>query len=158
MAQNYNALHDLSTVQTDEAKLSIENKSPKDFPHLEQNLMSVPELTPHKVIKLQKNNTFYKNILKHLHCSKNNKYFIDATGILQKKGIDFNSTFSALVVPQILIKCLLHASHDSLGHVEATLIYHFLKRLYYFQGMRKKIYQYVRSCHKCHIMNLKKSH
>ena len=37
-------------------------------------------------------------------------------------------------------------------------LYHFLKRLYYFQGMRKRIHQYVRSCHKCQIMNLQKTH
>ena len=40
-------------------------------------------------------------------------------GIQHKEVNDFNNVFSALVVPQILIKYLLHASHDSLGHVEA---------------------------------------
>ena len=74
------------------------------------------------------------------------------------KNIYYNSTFSAVVVPQILIKYLLHASHSSLGHTEAIKLYHFIKRLYYFQGMRKKIYQYIRSCHKCQIMNLQKPH
>ena len=63
-----------------------------------------------------------------------------------------------MVIPQILIKYLLHASHDSLGHVGATKLYHFLKRLYYSQGMRQKTHQYVRSCHKCPIMNLQKTH
>ena len=120
--------------------------------------MSLPELTSEKVIKLQKNDTFCKNIIQHIDCSKYDNYFIDATGILHKKVIDFNSTFSAIVVPQILIKYLLHASHDSLGHIGATKLYHFLKWLYYFQGMRRKIHQYVRSCHKCQIMNLQKPH
>ena len=59
-------------------------------------------------------------------------------------------------MPQILIKYLLQTSHDSLGHTGATKLYHFTKRFYYFQGMRKKIYQYGRSCHKCQIMNLQK--
>ena len=57
-----------------------------------------------------------------------------------------------MVIPQILIKYLLHSSNDSLGHVGATKLYQFLKRLHYFQGMRKKIHQYVRSWHKCQIM------
>ena len=74
--------------------------------------------------------------------------------ILHKKVIYFNSTFSSVVIPQILIKYLLHTSHNSFGHVGARKLYHFLKRLYYFQGMRKKIHQYVRSCQKCQIMNL----
>ena len=58
LTQNDDALHDLPTAQTDEAKLSLENASPTEIPHLEQNLMSLPELTPNKVIKLQKNVTF----------------------------------------------------------------------------------------------------
>ena len=116
--------------------------------------MSLLEFTPDKVIKLQKNDTFCKHILQHIHCSKNDNYFIDAMGILHKKVIDFNSTFSAVVIPQILIKCLLLASHDSLVYVWATKLYHFLKRLYYFQSMRKKMHQYVTSGHKCQIMNL----
>ena len=33
-------------------------------------------------------------------------------GILHKKVIGFNSTFLAVVILQILIKYLLHASHD----------------------------------------------
>ena len=41
-------------------------------------------------------------------------------GILHKSVINFNSTFSAMAVPQILIKYLLHASHDWLGHIGAT--------------------------------------
>ena len=99
-----------------------------------------------------------KNIIQYIDCSKHDNYFIDTKGILHKKVINFNSTFLAIVIPQILIKYLLHASHDSLGHVETTKLYHFLKRLYYFQGMRRKIHQYVRSCHKCQIMNLQKPH
>ena len=72
------------------------------------------------------------------------------------KVIDFNGVLSAVVVPQILIKYLLHASHDSLGHVWAMKLYHFLKQLYYLKGMRRKLHEYMRSFHKCQIMNLQK--
>ena len=68
-----------------------------------------------------------KNILWHIHCNANKNFFIDAMGILHKKVIDFNSRFSSVVIPQILIKYLLHASHDSLGHVGTAKLYHFLK-------------------------------
>ena len=119
--------------------------------------MSLLEFTSEKVVQLQKIDTFCKNIFQHMHCNTNKNYFMDAMDILHKKVIDFNSTFSSVVIPQILIIHLLHASHNLLGHVGATKLYHFLKRLYYFQGMRKKIYQYVRSCQKCQ-MNLQKPH
>ena len=49
-----------------------------------------------------------------------------------------------------------HASHDTLGHVGAIKLYHFLKQLCYFKGMRSKLHEYVRSYHKCQIMNLQK--
>ena len=98
----------------------------------------------------------YSNIIQHINCSRYDIYFIDAIGILHKKVLGFNSTLSAIVVPHILKKYLLHASHDSLGHVGATKLYHFLKQLYYFQGKGIKLYQYVRSCHKCQIINLQK--
>ena len=100
---------------------------------------------------------FFKNILQYIGCSKYDNYFKDAMGILHKKVVDFKGVFSAIVMPQIIIKYLLHASHDSLGHVSATKLYHFLKWLHYFQGMRRRLHEYVRSCYKCQIiMNLQK--
>ena len=52
--QTYDALHDLPNGQTnDDVKLSLENVSPADIPQLEQNLMSLLELTSDKVTKLQ---------------------------------------------------------------------------------------------------------
>ena len=103
-ATSYDALHDLPTVQTDNAKLSLENALPTDILHLELNLMPLPEFVPETVVKLQKNDTFCKNILEYIYCSKNDNYFIDTMGILHKKDINFDSTFSAVVIPQILIK------------------------------------------------------
>ena len=99
---------------------------------------------------------FCKNILQHIGCRKYDNYFKDAMGILYKKVVDFNSVFSAIVITIILIKYLPHASHNLLGHVGARKLYHILKWLYYFQGMRRELNEYVRSCHKCQIMNLQK--
>ena len=138
LTTNYDALPDSSTVQIDNANLSLENASPADIPLLKQNLMSLPEFTLEKVVKLQENEIFGKDILEHIHCSKNNNYFIDAMGILHEEVINFNNTFSTVVIPQILITYLPHTSHNSVGHTGATELYNFIKRLYYFQGMRQK--------------------
>ena len=94
--------------------------------------MSLLELTPEKGIKLQKNDIFCKNIIQHIGCSKYDNYFIDTIGILHKKVVEFNSIFLAKGITQILIKYLLHDSHNSLGHVRGTELYHFHKWLYYF--------------------------
>ena len=54
LMQNVNAFNGLPTVQTDEAKLSLEYASPTVIPQLEQYLLSLPELPPDEVTKLQK--------------------------------------------------------------------------------------------------------
>ena len=46
LATNYDALHALPTVWIGKANLSLENASPTDIPHLEQNVMSLPEYHP----------------------------------------------------------------------------------------------------------------
>ena len=62
--QAYDNLHNPSTAQTvDDVKLSLKNTPPTDIPQLEENLMSLAELRPDKVIKLQKSYVFCTNIL-----------------------------------------------------------------------------------------------
>ena len=70
-------------------------------------------------------------------------YFTDSMEILHKKVIDFNSTFTSVVVPKVLIKYLLYILHAALGHVGATKLYHFIKMIYYFPNMRKTIHKYI---------------
>ena len=86
LTQTYDTLQNSPIAQTNEdTKLSLENAPPIDIPHLEQNLMSLLELIPEKVIKLQKNDIFCKIIIQHIACSKYHNYFIDAIGIPHKK-------------------------------------------------------------------------
>ena len=101
--------------------------------------MSLPGLTPDEVIKLQESDVFCKNILQHMGCSKYEGYFKDAMGVLHKKVNDFNCVCSAVVVPQILMKYLSHAPHDSLRHVAATKLYHFFEMALLFERHEKEI-------------------
>ena len=99
LAQAYDILHNSAIAQTGiDIKLSLETASPADIPQLEENLASLPELTPEKMIKLQKSDVFGKNILQHIGCNKYDNYFEDAMGILHKKIVDLNSVFSAIVI------------------------------------------------------------
>ena len=54
LTQNYDTLKALLVTQADEARLSLDNASHADIPHLEHKLMSLPELTSEKVVQLQK--------------------------------------------------------------------------------------------------------
>ena len=116
LTTNYDALHDLPTVQRQCTSVSRECFIHR-YPSFRTKFNVLTRTHLKKVVKLQKNNTFYKKILEHIHCCENANYFTDAMGILQKKVINFNSTFAAVVIPQILITYLLHASHNSLCHI-----------------------------------------
>ena len=60
LMQDYNTLHDPPTAQTgDDVKLSFRNASLTDISQLKENLMSLPELTLYKVIKLQESDVCY---------------------------------------------------------------------------------------------------
>ena len=52
LMQNYNTQKTLPVTQTEESKLSLENPSPEDIPHLEQKVMSLPEVAPENIIQL----------------------------------------------------------------------------------------------------------
>ena len=82
--------------------------------------------------------THFAKTIQHVDCSKHDKHFVDATGILHKNVFDFNSKFSAIFISQILIKYLLHVSHNSLGHVRATTLYHILKSSITFKAWEEK--------------------
>ena len=85
LVQKYNAQNNLPVIQSEESKLSLNNTSPANMPQLEKELMSLSKLTPEKITKLQKNDTFYNNLIHHIHCNTNKNYFTDAMGILHKK-------------------------------------------------------------------------
>ena len=128
----------------------------EDALKLEQKIMSLPEWALDKIALLQQKDIFYNNILSHLHCNPHGGYFTDSIRILHKKVINFNSTFSSEAVPKVLIKYPLHTLYNSLGHMGATKLYHFIKRFYYFLNMRKTIHKYVKTCKNCQIINLQK--
>ena len=89
----------VTTSLKDDLDLPFDSITPKNVPHLEQTLMSLPEFTPDKRTLLQKQVSFYNNILTHLHCNEHDKYFTDFMGILHKK-VNFNSMFSSIVLPK----------------------------------------------------------
>ena len=101
-----------TTSQTDYPDLPLEDIDPIDAPHLEQKLMSLPKLTLDKITLLQQKDTLCNNIITHWHCNPHDTCFTDSMGILHKKVINSNSTFSSVVVPKFLIKYLLNVSHD----------------------------------------------
>ena len=96
--QNYDTQNTLPATQPKESKLSLDNASHENIPQLEQKLMSMGELTPEKN-QTTTNDILYNHIIHHMHCNTKENYVTNAMGILHKKVIDFNSTFSSVVIP-----------------------------------------------------------
>ena len=48
--------------------------------------MSLPDLTPEKIVEVRKNDTFCKYVLQYMHCNMDKNYFTDAIGILHRKS------------------------------------------------------------------------
>ena len=66
LMQAYDMLHDSPTVQTgDDIKLSLENVLPIDIPQLEENLMSLLELSPEEVKNYKRVMHFAKHTAAH---------------------------------------------------------------------------------------------
>lgn len=82
-------------------------------------------------------------------------YFIDDNGILCKQVYENDETFEVTVVPKVLTGYILHQAHDTLGHNGTLRLYHFVKRMYYWKGLRTMVDKHVKHCLKCRQLNLR---
>ena len=127
--------------QTVYPDLPLKNIAPKGTLHFKWKLMSLPELTTDKITHLQERIQSAKNYSPALQPTwqvfhRHHGSLIQESHWLQQHILICSST-------KILIKYLLHASHDSLGHVGTTECFQFIKRLYYLPDVRKIIHKYV---------------
>ena len=93
-------------------KMGIE--SPVNLPSKEITL----PIEDHKLIKLQKEDKFCKNILNMLASNKlhdKNPYYIE-NGILKRYIDDNKQRFEVIVLPQTLTQPALQLAHEGLGH------------------------------------------
>ena len=93
LAQSYDTLYDPTTIQTsDDAKLSIKNASLRCTATGREFNVFV-RINTRQSNKITKKSCFCKGFLQHIGCSRYENYFQDATGVLHKKVVDFNSFF-----------------------------------------------------------------
>ena len=65
--------------------------------------------------------------------------FINDDKLLHKVVREDNEIYHMLVVPQTLIKYVLHQAHGILGHNDTAGMYWYLKWVYYWKGLWKDI-------------------
>ena len=104
--------------------------------------------------KLQKADDFCRSTVQKLKKDEiSSKIFIREEGVLRRLWIEETESFNCIVVPKVLQQSLLILAHDKSGHNGAKRTYAALKCNYYWQGMRKEVFQHCKSCKECLLQN-----
>ena len=71
-------------------------------------------------------------------------YYIDRDGVLRKILEDNEEVFQTMMLPQILIDPVLQLAHNSAGHNGFQWVYLSIRRLYYWNNMKKDILRHCK--------------
>ncbi|GFT12249.1 hypothetical protein TNCV_4005101 [Trichonephila clavipes] len=77
-------------------------------------------------------------------------YSIDNNTLVRVKE---KSKYFAVVIPKAMREQMLIACQYDVGHMDANKTLHNLKQRYWWPNIRKDCKNYVRSCHKCQVVN-----
>ena len=111
-------------------------------------------LKPTQLQRLQKNDTYCRDVAKKLHKDKElQKIFIKEEGVLYRLWIEDGRTFKCILVPQVLQDFMIILAHDYSGHNGSRRTYNCLKRQYYWPGIRKQIFRHCKKCKECVLQN-----
>ena len=108
-----------------------------------------------KLIELQKEDKFCKNILNMLANNKlHNKslYYIE-NGILKRYINDNKQRFEVIILPQTLTQLALQLAHEGLGHNGIPRTYALLRWQYYWKGLKPSVTKHVKKCTLCQRHN-----
>ena len=93
-------------------------------------------LKPKQLQKLQKNDTYCRDVAKKLHKDTElQKIFIKEKGVLYRLWIEDGRTFKCILVPQVLQDFMIILAHYYSGHNCSRRTYNCLKRQYYWPGI-----------------------
>ena len=108
-----------------------------------------------KLIELQKEDKFCKNILNMLANNKlqnKNPYYVES-GILKRYIDDNKQRFEVIVLPQNLTQSALQLAHEGLGHNGIPQTYALLRHQYYWKGLKPSVTKHVKQCTLCQKHN-----
>ena len=66
--------------------------------------------------------------------------------------------FEAIMVPDKMMKYILHEAHERLGHPGSVKLYLFLRKIYYWPQLKRDCTRHVQTCTECQQNNLKELH
>ena len=116
-------------------------------------------ISPSKIKALQERINWCKEALKLVKKRPANEiYGINSDGLLYRKVRDNNQIFEAIIIPPELQKVILHECHEMLCHPGTTKLYLFVRRRFYWKGLKRDCVTHVRTCPECQAVTLKQPH
>ena len=111
-------------------------------------------LKPEQLQKLQKNDTYCREVARKLHKDVElQKIFIKEKGVLYRLWIEDGRTFKCILVPEVLQDSMVILAHDYSGHNGSRRTYNCLKKQYYWPGIRKQVLRHCKKCAECILQN-----
>ena len=85
----------------------------------------------------------------HMGTDSSKSYYIDKDSILQKLLEDNEEVLQTTVLPKILINSVLQLAYNSAGHNGFQWVYLSIRRLYYWNNIKKDILCHCKQCAVC---------
>ena len=115
-----------------------------DVKHVKE--VKLPLMTK-QMIQSQKNDSEARKIVEGLHKERTNaKMFILHEGVLCRLWTEERETFRRVFIPEVLRDPLLMLVQNQNGHNSRRRTYMALKRMYYWPGMRSKVFKHCKNC------------
>ena len=145
----YYAFDNIDPIKTQVEINEMTNKTGVETPaNLPGEEITLP-IQDNKLIELQKEDKFCKNILNMLASNKlqnKNPYYIES-GILKRYIDDNKQRFEVIVLPQTLTQPTLQLANEGLGHNGIPRTYALLRHQYYWKGFKTLCDQTYQAMH-----------
>ena len=104
---------------------------------------------------LQQKDMFCRNILNQIEKGNiiEGELYIVKDKLLKRCVINGDNTYETTVVPRAITTQILQMAHDELGHNGTHRPYTWLKRLYYWKGLKPSVEKHIKMCYQCQRRN-----
>ena len=155
---NRREVHSLFDVMEKVKKLEKQERKHKQYSG-EKTTIDLPINIPvpdEDLRKLQEQDKETRRLIDLFNSGKIDKklYSMD-NYILKRVLIEDGIMYYPVVLPDLLRDCVLMLAHDKQGHNDALRVYNFIRRLYYWKGMKKQIRSHCSRCITCAKFNTK---
>ena len=119
------------------------------------------KVTTKELVDMKRKQQKYIHICKMIEQHPNKLgmlYKVREDDVLVKIVRTINQKSEVVMVPEEMMKYILHEAHKRLGHLDTVKLYLFLRKMYYWPNLKRDCTKQVCTCLKCQQNNLKEPH